>query len=296
MRTPSGLTRGVRLMLAAAFLFSVMSVLVKLAGARLPTMEIVLARGVVTLVLSALALWRSKTAPFGTHHGLLVLRGLFGFGGLACYFYAVTHLPLADATVIHFINPVLTAILAFVILKERFPRVAIVGAGLALIGVVLVARPTALTGEVSLDPLSVGVALAGAGFAAGAYVTVRSLAGKEEPMVIVFYFPLVAVPLTLPLVWSVWVWPTPTEWLLLLGVGVATQLAQVAMTRGLHLESAGRATTVSQMQVAFAFGWGLLLFHETPSLFGVLGALAIVMGILLVARSKATADPPRAAS
>ena len=282
------LTPGVRLMVLAAFGFSVMSLLVKLAGERLPTMEIVLARGVVTLVLSLVALRHRRISPWGAgSKGLLVLRGLFGFGGLSCYFYAVTHLPLADATVLHFINPVLTAVLAALILKERFGRLAAIGAAMGLLGVVLVARPSIVFGGASLEPVAVAVTLAGALFASGAYVTVRALKGRADPLVVVFYFPLVAVPLTLPLVITEWIWPTPLEWALLLGIGAVTQASQLAMTRALHLETVARATTVSYLQVAFAFGWGLLLFGEIPSLLGALGALTIVAGVLIVVRERA---------
>ncbi|MBZ0120876.1 MAG: DMT family transporter, partial [Sandaracinaceae bacterium] len=275
MSERSFLSPGARAMVIAAFAFSVMSVLVKLAGERLPTSQVVLARGVVTLAMSAWAIHRRKLSFAGNRKGLLLLRGVFGFGGLFCYFYAVTHLPLADATVLHFVNPVLSVLVAAIVLRERAGLIEIAGALVALAGVVLVARPTLLFGQSELDPFAVGVALAGACFAAGAYVTVRSLRGSDDPLVVVFYFPLIAVPATLPFAIPAWVWPRPIEWLVLLGVGVATQIGQVQMTRALHLESTARATTLSYVQVIFAFGWGLLLFHEVPSLLGIAGALVI---------------------
>lgn len=277
---------GARAMLGAALAFSVMSVLVKLAGERLPTAQIVLARGVVTLVMSAWAIRRAGLSFAGNRKGLLLLRGAFGFGGLFCYFYAVTHLPLADATVLHFVNPVLSALAAALVLKERVTGADLLGALACLAGVVLVSRPSFLFGAGTLDPFAVAVALLGALFAACAYVTVRSLRGSDDPMVIVFYFPLVAVPATLPFAIPAWVWPTPLEWLVLLGVGVATQIGQVQMTRALHLESTARATTISYAQVLFAFGWGLALFGEVPTVFSVAGALAIALGVIGVARAK----------
>jgi drug/metabolite transporter (DMT)-like permease len=277
------LTAGVRAMLVAALSFSVMSVLVKLAGERLPTAQIVLARGIVTLVMSIWAIQRANLPLWGARKGLLVLRGAFGFGGLFCYFHAVTHLPLADATVLHFTNPVLSAIAAALVLRERFGWPEALGALACLVGVVLVARPSFLFGGEVLDPLSVGIGLLGAVFAAGAYVTVRSLRGTDDPRVVVFYFPLVAVPATLPWALSVWIWPTPLEWLVLLGVGVATQIGQVQLTHALHAESTARVTTISYAQVLFAFVWGIALFGEIPSLVGVLGAIVIAAGVLGVA-------------
>ncbi len=283
---------GVRAMLSAALAFSVMSVLVKLAGQRLPTAQIVLARGVVTLLISAWSIRRAKIGFWGVRKELLVLRGLFGFGGLSCYFYAVTHLPLADATVLHFTNPVLSAIGAALILRERFGKAEAIGAVACLGGVVAIARPSFLFGGGTLNPVAVGVALLGACCAASAYVTVRSLRATDDPRVIVFYFPLIAVPATLPWAIPSWVWPTPREWLLLVAVGVATQIGQVQMTRGLHLESTARATTISYAQVLFAFVWGLALFGEVPTLASVLGAAAIAAGVIGVARAAARRAAP----
>lgn len=273
-------------MLGAAFAFSVMSALAKLAGERLPTAQIVLARGVVTLAIGAVAIRRAGLSFVGVRKGLLVLRGAFGFGGLFCYFYAVTHLPLADATVLHFVNPVLSAIAAAIVLKERLALADALGALACVAGVVLVSRPSFLFGTGTLDPFAVAVALLGALFAACAYVTVRSLRGSDDPRVIVFYFPLVAVPAALPFALPAWVWPTPLEWLVLLGVGVATHVGQLQMTRALHLESTARATTISYAQVLFAFGWGLALFGEVPTVASVAGALAIAAGVIGVARAR----------
>jgi drug/metabolite transporter (DMT)-like permease len=277
---------GVRAMLGAALACSVMSALVKLAGQRLPTGEIVLARGVVTLAISAWWLRKARIGFWGTRKGLLLLRGLFGFGGLSCYFYAVTHLPLADATVLHFTNPVLSAVFAALILRERFGRAEALGALACLAGVVAIARPSFLFGASPLDGVAVAIALAGATFAAGAYVTIRSLRGSDDPRVIVFYYPLVAVPAALPWAIPTWIWPTPREWLVLAAIGVATQIGQVQMTRALHLESTARATTISYTQVLFAFAFGLALFGEAPTLASVLGALAIAAGVIGVARAR----------
>lgn len=287
---------GLRYMVVAAFFFSLMSVFVKWAGTTLPSQEIVLARAVVTLVITGAMLWQRGISPLGNARGLLALRGLLGFVALSGFYWSVTHLPLADATVIQYSNPVFTALLAAAVLGERLRRIEVLALVVSLSGVVLLAQPTFLFGgDARLPGIGVAVAIATAVLSAGAYVTVRRLKDSDDPLVVVFWFPLVAVPGTLltmfaPMAMGLpnpgYRWPVGTEWLLLLAVGITTQIAQVAMTRGLHLERAGRATMVSYLQIVFAFVWGALFFGEVVSPFALAGAALVVSGTITVARRR----------
>ncbi len=284
---------GLRYMAAGALAFSVMSLLVKMVGARIPTMEVVLARSVVLLVLARAALLRRGASPWGNNRRLLLLRGVLGFTALTCFYYAVIHLPLADATVIQYTNPVFTALLAAVVLSEALRAREVVLALASLGGVVLLARPAFLFGggAEALDPLATGIALTGAVFSAAAYVTVRRLGKDEDAMVIVFWFALVSVIGALPATLPVAVLPTRREWLLLLAVGVTTHLGQVFLTWGLQRERAGRAMAVGYLQIVFAGIWGFLFFAEVPDRWGVAGALVIVGSTYLVARSRRGVRP-----
>ncbi len=289
---------GLGYMIGAAFFFSLMSLQVKVVGQRLPSAEVVFVRNLFSLIVTWQMLRRQGVAPWGRRKGLLLLRGLAGFLALLCMFYALPRLPLADATVLHFTNPVFTGLLAAIVLGESLSRRDVGGTLLSLVGVVLVARPSFLFGAStdSLPLVPVAATLAGALLSAVAYTTVRKLAATEHALVIVFYFPLVSVPAAVPLMWGTALWPTPTEWLLLLGIGVCTQIAQVLLTMGLQRERAGRALSMSYVQIVFAALWGLLFFGEVPDLLAIGGAVLIVGGTLLVARSGTptqTASPAR---
>ncbi|MGE0867257.1 MAG: DMT family transporter [Kofleriaceae bacterium] len=267
-------------MVGSAFGFSVMSLLVKLASTRLPMGEIVLARGGVTLVLSYVLVVRAGLSPWGTDRRRLMFRGVLGFGGLTGYYLALALLPLAEATTLQHTTPLLTAVLAWWVLREPigWPTVFALGCGIA--GVALIAHPTG-TG---LDPLGVTVAIAGAACSATAYVTVRQLSRTEHPLVIVFYFPLVATPLAIPWAISSWVTPSVIDWLLLIAIGVATQAGQVFLTMALSLERAGRVTAVGYVQVMFALGWQWLVFGRWPVLATLAGAALIIAGAVTVTR------------
>lgn len=276
---------GIRHMAASAFFFSLMSMLVKLAGDRLPSHQIVLVRAVVCLVLSWITLRGAGISPWGGDRVRLVLRGVLGTVSLVCFYYSLVHVPFAEAAVLQHVSPVLTATMAIWFLRERPSPRLWAAIACSLVGVLLIARPALVFGGVAVEPHPWGVAagLVGALCTAFVFVLIRSMGGREHPLVVVFYFPLVAVPLVLPLAIPQWVWPTPTEWLILVGVGVATQLAQVHMTRGIALTPAGRASAVGYLQVVLAALWGALIFDEIPDRMTIGGAALIVGATLAVA-------------
>jgi drug/metabolite transporter (DMT)-like permease len=279
-------------MLAAAFFFSLMSLQVKLVGRFLPSQEIVLARGVVSLVLSYWLVKRAQISPWGNRRWILILRGLLGFAAMSCFYYALTRLPIAEATVLHYTNPLWTAMFAALLLHEQLTRWVLVPILVSLAGVALVTRPELLFGDAAshMELTGTAVALLGAMLSALAYVAVREASKTEHPLVIVFYFPLVVIPATLPFM-SSFVWPQGWQWLLLLGVGVSTQMAQVFLTRGLSLEPAGRAMTIGYTQILFVVLWGMIFLGEYLDVWSAVGSLLVIAGTLAVALKSRTTVP-----
>jgi drug/metabolite transporter (DMT)-like permease len=280
------ITPGIRHMLLGTLFFSAMTVFAKFAGERLPTMELVLARVIVTLVMSWWAIRGLGIYPWGHNKRLLLMRGFSGFMGLSCYFYAINHLPLADATVIQFCNPMLAALIAAVALNEPLRGLDVFATLFSMAGVVLVAQPTFLfSSGAALDPIAVTIGVVGAIFSAIAYVVIRRLGSTEHHMVVVLYFPLVTGPASLPLLaLEGLVLPEGIEWLLLLGIGVAAQLGQIEITKGFKLETAGRASSVTYLQIVLAYTWGVLFFGEYPNAISIIGALLVVLGVFSLTR------------
>jgi drug/metabolite transporter (DMT)-like permease len=298
---PEGRSRippGVRFMALAALAFSGMAACAKWAGQRLDPAELVFARGAVGLVLSVAMVRRAGVPMLGHRRGLLVLRGVWGFAALWCVYAAIVRLPLAEATVLQYLNPIFTAVLAALWLGERADRTLGASIALSTLGVVLVTRPAFLFGGGDpLDPIGVAAGVAGAFFSACAYVGVRRLAASEHPLVIVLYFPLVATPASIPALLPVAAWPRGAEWLALAALGLLAQVGQIFLTRGLKHEPAGRATALSYLQVVFAAAWGALFFDEVPGPAAMAGAALVCAGTLLAARAagEAVAEGLRAA-
>ena len=276
----AGVPSGIRYMAIGAFWFSIMSVLVKLAGRTVPSMEI----------LSYWVLRREHVRPIlGVQRRLLVMRGVFGSLALSCFIFSLTHLPLGEATLIQYTNPVFAIVLAALWYHERIGKRELWALAASLVGVLFITRPAVIFGGAAagINPLWAGIALAGAAFSGTSYATIRRL-GAEDPRVVVFYLPLVQIPMSLPFMRG-WRMPSLWEWTLLIGAGIATQLAQTHMTRGLQLERTARATTTGYLQVVFAAVWAVLIFHERFSYWTVLGAIVIVGGasLLVLARHEA---------
>ena len=279
-----GVPRGLRLMAGGALAFSVMSALLKLAGETLPLFEIVTGRSLVVAILCGVAVRRQGHSFVPTEARLVLLRATFGFIALSCYFYSVIHLPLADATVIYFINPVLTALVAAVVLREHMGAREVGWVMLSLLAVLVVAKPSFLFGEGrALDTLAVVLGLVSAFFAAASYVTIRSIR-NDPPLLVVFYFSVVTVILGAPIVAMGFQPPTLMEVLIVVAVGVATHVGQLWITWAFRLERAGRASAVGYLQIVFAAGWGWLLFQESPDAWTWVGAAMITLATLRISR------------
>ena len=280
-------------MVASALSFSVMTVCVKQLEGRIPVAEVVLARALISLVLSWWLLRRQQLSPWGTRRPTLIWRGVVGSAALFCVYAAIAQLPLAAATVLQYLYPTFTAALAWGALGERAGKRVLLAMALGWSGVLLVAQPNWLSSfgqnlnTQSLPPLAVAIGITGALMTSVAYVLVRNLGPDEHPLVIVFYFPLVSVPVCLPFVLTNPVVPTGVELIWLLGVGLFTQLGQVFLTRGITGMPAAQATAISYVQVLFAAIWGTLIFGEQLNNLTVMGAL-LILGATLI-----SLKPPR---
>jgi drug/metabolite transporter (DMT)-like permease len=128
---------------------------------------------------------------------------------------------------------------------------------------------------------SVGAALFGAFGSAVAYVIVKQLSNSEDSSVIIFYFPLVALPISIFFLGSDFVMPTNEALVLLLFVGIFTQVGLVGLTKAMQTEVASKASAYSYIQVVFSIILGVLLFNEIPSIWTWAGGSLIIFGALI---------------
>ena len=276
-------------MILSALGFALMAALVKVAGLRsFPVLQIIAARAFVSLGISWWDTHRKGISPLGTHRGLLFARGLIGFLALMCVYSAVIHLPLAEATILQYTHPIFTLLFALVALNEAVNRSTLLCIGLSILGLMVILQPAAgLGGSPDLPAYYVFLALLGAAGSGAAYVIVRKLVPLEDSSVIIFYFPLVCLPAALLLGWRDFIMPTTWEWLILLGVGIFTQIGQWGLTKGLALHKAGTVVAFSYVQVPIVAMLGLVFFNESLSLSSLLGGSLIILGAWINTKEKA---------
>ena len=287
------LTPGVRLMLLSTLLFAGMNACVKHLH-HLPALEIIFFRSLFSIGASYVALRRLGVAPFGHNHRLLISRGSTGAVALICYFLALHHLPLATAVTLQYLAPIFTAVLGIWLVREPVRGWQWVFFGLSFGGVLLVQQggPVAspAISPVASDVLFLGIGVVGALLSGLSYNAIRKLRGREHPLVIVFYFPLISLPFAAIGCLFQWQLPQGSDWVWLLVCGVCTQAAQVAMTRAYQLERLSRVAPLNYLGIFYALGLGYWLFGESFELLAYGGMALVLLGVGLNVWYTARAD------
>ncbi|EIM76814.1 hypothetical protein A3SI_08981 [Nitritalea halalkaliphila LW7] len=265
-------------MLLAGFLFACMNVSVKLIP-HIPAIEIILFRSVLSFGITFFWLKKQKIPVLGTRRRLLLLRGLAGSVGLIFFFYSLQRIPLASAVTINYIAPILTSVLGIWVVKERLAPKQFFFFGLSFAGVLLI---QGFDPRISLMDLAIGL-IATIGMAV-AYNVIRLIKGSEHPLVIMFYFPLVTIPIAGLLSYFLWVPPTGWDWAILLAIGLLTQFAQYFMTLAYQHGNLSKISSLTYISIVYALGFGFLVFGETYKLITYVGMGMVLLGVLLTVK------------
>ncbi|KAJ2707932.1 hypothetical protein FB645_000281 [Coemansia sp. IMI 203386] len=282
----------------SAFVFSISSVLIKYLGmAGFPSLEIVFACSSMQFTLGLLSciLYRINPLKPTRKPGVykwLIMRGTIGSLGNACFYYAITAMPLADATVLFFTGPAFSAIFAKFMLSEPYGVFEFVASALCLSGTVLVLKPSAvfsnsidnvLDQDPELSPSNptrgATAAMLGAVCSAFAYCAVRKAGTAVHSMMHVVYFGLVSTIGSFVLMLCTQDPRMPAsdyEWMVVVLTGMAAFAGLAVLNRGLQLAPAGTGTLMRNLDIVFVFIFGITLFDEIPDWTGIAGACVII--------------------
>ena len=285
---PTDLRRGALYVVASALLFASMAASVRVAARELPNAPIVFFRHFIMLVFLLPWLWREGRHALETDdfHGHLV-RGLAGVSAVACYFYAVARLRLADAVLLNQSMPLFIPLVERAWLGERIPPRLWGVLGLGFAGLLLILRP----GTGVFEPVAV-VGVASAVFASISQVGIRRLTRTEPVTRIVFYFGLVGSAVALPP--AAWWWKSPAAgtWAVLLLMGVFATVGQMTLTRAyVHAPPASVGPFLYAGPV-FAGLLDWLIWSRLPDLLFVVGAAVVILAATLALRLRGTPREP----
>ena len=268
------ISAGIRYMLFATFFFALMNVLVKTLD--LPAVEIAFFRALGSLSLAYGILKIKRISLPGNNIKGLILRGFFGSTSLVFYFITLQNMPLASAVTIQFLSPIFTTVLGIFLVKESVKPLQWFFFAMAFAGVILI---QGFDQRVSLEYLMLGIG--SAIFSALAYNMIRMLKDSEHPLVIVFYFPLVTLPITGFFTIFQFEMPHGWDWGIMLLIGILAQLGQYFMTRAYQVDELSKISSMKYIGIIYALFFGAVFFDEHFTFQVYLGIGVVLVGVIL---------------
>ena len=282
---------GVTLRILSTLAFALMGVCVKALGDTVPLGQIVFFRSAIALLPLAAYLWWCGDWPGGLrtsrplgHIG----RCLLGAAAMFTSFATIRLLPLAEATMLSYLAPVMLAVLAWALLKERLTARRIAGVVLGLAGGAAFCLPAFAGVLPDAGGLGVFLGILTAMLTAGALIQVRRLTLLGEGAgAIAFWFAVVSALCGLATAPWGWSWPGTASMILLIATGLAGGLAHILMTLSFRHADASALAPFEYLSVLWAAALGFVFFSEVPGLAFALAGPLVMIGAII-------ARPPKA--
>lgn len=250
----------------------------KMLGGDYPATQIVFFRAVTGLGLILPLIWCQRAAFRKIDHlPLHLLRIALSVITLTASFFAIARVPMAVFTAVNFTRPIITMVMAAVILGETIGPRRWMAAGVALLGVLIAANPSFVPWSVGLAALCL-VVISGS----GAVIATRRL--RDAPPIVLMTFYTTGLALcTLPFTIGSWVPVAPAHILPLVLIGAFSQCAQLCFLRAHFHGEAGFLAVLGYLSLVLSVSVGYLIFDETPTPAFAIGASLVIAAALWVA-------------
>ncbi|KAK6202716.1 uncharacterized protein RJT21DRAFT_21292 [Scheffersomyces amazonensis] len=309
---------GVSLLILSQFFNSIMVTTCKLLvtdkdfNVPIHPLQILFVRMFITYICCLLYMLLTRSvpdAPFGAKslRPLLFLRGIVGFFGVFGLYFSLQYLSLSDAVAITFLIPMVTAFLAWTMLRESYSILEAVCSIISLGGVILIAKPHFIFGsesdsETSVDEsiessstekrlLATAVGLVGVCGASSVYIILRKIGKQAHPLLSVSYFALTCCIITFVAILIIpglsFVLPSNGyQWLLFCLIGFSGFFMQFSLTAGVQRVAAAKASLMSYSNMVFALMWDLTIWGHLPGILSLLGIILIISNAYIIIRYK----------
>jgi drug/metabolite transporter (DMT)-like permease len=271
--------QGALWLVSGGFIFTSNSAMIRLLSAEVESVQTAFFRAFFSVLLLAPMMLTGRVKPWQSQR----LQGHFwrtamGTTSMVLGFYAVSMLPLADATALAFSQPLFSVVLAALVLREkvRWRRwsATIVG----FIGVLVMVRP----GSGSLQP-GAAVALLNALASATSILLVRRLSDSEKPLMILTQFALFSTLLLAgPAIWF-WKWPSAWGWALAIGVSISATIGQYFWVQAFAVGEMSAVAPFDYLRLPFAVFVGWMIWSEMPVIWTYVGAAIVIASALYIA-------------
>ncbi len=273
--------KGILLMLLSALLFSAMQVIINITGERVPLMEQVFFRNIVSLVLCFVIIKRHGLSMFGErkYQPWLFMRSGFGLLGLVSLFYAASRAAQADVTILSKLSPFLITLFAFWFLKERIARIQIPSLIIAFGGAFLVANPSFHS-----NPFPLFLAFLCAIFSSVSYTLLAYFKDKVDGITVIMHFSTFCTVVSLPFFAMNMQLPSMSDFLLLLLMGIFGGFGQIALTYAYRMAPAAEVSIYNYAGILFSMFLGYIILGETVPITSLMGGGLVVLASLLAYR------------
>ncbi len=270
-------------MLGSTVLFGLMTIAIRLASQTLHTFEVAFFRNFFGLVaVTPLLLHHGPSLLRTDHLPRYLVRCTIGIASMLCGFWAIGHLPLAQAVALSYSTPIFVTIAAVIFLGEQVRARRWTAVALGFVGVLIIVRPG--TQGFALGTL---VALSAAVLSGIVSIQIKQLSRLEPADRIVLYTTLLWVPMSLVPALTVWEWPQGITWLWVVAAGFLGSGGHMLWTRALKLGDVSALTPISFMQLPIVALAGWLLFQEPLDRWTAVGAGVIFAANAYIAHREA---------
>lgn len=208
---------------------------------------------------------------------LYTLRGVLSIFTMFLTFFALSHIPLADAVAYSYLSPICAIVLAAFFLNERLGRKQFLAICIAFIGAVTLLRPDFQTINIGILA-SLGAAL---GFA-GTLICMKLLTRKDSPKLVAIYGYIIPLPLSLMFAMPYWQWPGSLQiWGLLLLMSLLSVIAHLSMTHALSRADIGAILPFDFIRLIFAAALGIVLFQDALDWISLVGGTIILAASIM---------------
>jgi S-adenosylmethionine uptake transporter len=206
--------------------------------------------------------------------GFHLLRVLLSVITLSASFFAIPRVPFAVFTAVGFTRPLVTMVMAALLLRETIGARRWSAAGVAFAGVLVAVNPGAVAWSWGLAALVV-VVFSGS----GAVIATRRLR-EAPPIVMMTFYTAGLTVFSAPLALVAWEPVAPGHLLPLLLVGCFAQSAQLCFLRAHYHGAAGFLSVLGYLSLVLSIGVGYFAFGEEPGPSFALGAFLVVSSAL----------------